>query len=54
MIAATTQTIFGHPSQEYLNAITIATNQAIADIGVTSIFIMDGINVIDKWFARKP
>jgi hypothetical protein len=43
-MAATARSIFGQPSQEYLNAITIATLHAIADTGMTSIFIMDGID----------
>jgi hypothetical protein len=34
------------PIQAYLNVITIVTTQAIADTGATSIFIMDGVEVI--------
>jgi hypothetical protein len=36
-----------------LNAINIATHQAIADTGATSIFIMDGINVVNKCLTTK-
>jgi hypothetical protein len=52
-IAAMASSIFGRPLQEYLNAITIAAHQAIADTGGTSIFIMDGINVVNKRLAMK-
>ncbi len=41
-IAATAQQLFGAPNLQYLNAITIAALQAIADTGATSIFIMEG------------
>jgi hypothetical protein len=34
-MAATARLIFGQPSQEYLNAINIATHQAIVDTGAT-------------------
>jgi hypothetical protein len=44
-LAATAQQIFGSPSQQYLNAFAIKTNQAIADTGATSIFIMEGTPV---------
>ncbi len=52
-MAATARSIFGQPLQEYLNAITIATHQAIAATGGTSIFIMDGINVVNKHLGTK-
>jgi hypothetical protein len=39
---------------QYLNALTAATNQAIANTGATSIFIMDGIHMVNKRVARKP
>jgi hypothetical protein len=39
---------------QYLNAITIATNQAIVDTGATSIFIMEGADVANKCIAVKP
>ncbi len=31
--AAAARSLFGHPSQEYLNAITVTSTQAIADTG---------------------
>jgi hypothetical protein len=40
--------------QEYLNAITIASTQAIADTGATSIFIMEGAKVVNKRCTSKP
>jgi hypothetical protein len=39
---------------EALNALTIATSHAIADTGATSIFIIDGINVVNKQMTSKP
>jgi hypothetical protein len=39
---------------QYLNALTIAASQAIADTGTTSIFLMEGINVKNKRPATKP
>jgi hypothetical protein len=36
-MAAMARSIFGQPLQEYLNAITIATHQTIADMGATSV-----------------
>jgi hypothetical protein len=47
-------TLFGNPMPQYLNALTIATNQAISDTGTTSIFIMEGANVDNKHPATKP
>jgi hypothetical protein len=47
-MATTARNLFGNPMPQYLNAITIATNQAIADTGATSIFIMDGVEVENK------
>jgi hypothetical protein len=52
-MAARAKSIFGQLLWEYLNAITIATHQANADTGTTSIFIMDGINVVNKQLATK-
>jgi hypothetical protein len=46
--------LFGMPSHEALNAITIDAQQAIADTGATSIFIMDGVNVDNKRSASNP
>jgi hypothetical protein len=39
---------------QYLNAITITTNQAIADTDTTSIFIMVGTDVNNKHLVVKP
>jgi hypothetical protein len=46
--------MFGKPSTQYLNAMTIATNEAIADTGATSIFVMEGADVKNKRPALKP
>jgi hypothetical protein len=42
------------PMDQVISAVTIARNHAIADTGVTSIFIMDGVDVINKRVASKP
>ncbi len=39
---------------QYLNALTLATNQAIVDTGVMSIFIMDGALVNNKHVTWTP
>jgi hypothetical protein len=39
---------------QYLNALTIATNQAITNIGATSIFIMEGADVDNKRITNSP
>jgi hypothetical protein len=54
MMAATARKLFGNPMPQYLNAITIATIQVIADTGATSIFIMDGVEVENKGLTKKP
>ncbi len=41
-LVTTAHHLFGAPTPQYFNAITIATSQAIADTGATSIFIMEG------------
>ena len=46
--------IYVNPSEDYLNAITNASTHAIADTGATSIFIMDGIDVVNKRVALQP
>jgi hypothetical protein len=51
-LTATARHIFGTPTPQYLNALTIATNQAIADTGTMSIFIMDGLVMVNKRVAR--
>ena len=52
--AAAAQHLFGMPTQQALNAITIDAQQAIADTGATSIFIMDGVDVDNKRVASNP
>jgi hypothetical protein len=54
LLAALARTLYSNPKPQYLNAITIATNLAIADRGATSIFVMDGVDVENKWLATKP
>ncbi len=46
--------LFGSPMPQYLNALTIATNLAIADTGATSIFIMEDADVDNKCPATVP
>jgi hypothetical protein len=46
--------IFGQPSHKYLNTITIATTYAITNTGAMSIFIMDGVDVVNKQVSPKP
>ncbi len=46
--------MFSNPMPQYLNALTIAANQAIADTGSTSIFIMEGADVANKRVATSP
>jgi hypothetical protein len=54
LIAAVARHLWGNPLHQYLNAITIATNQAIVNTGAMSIFIMDGIDVENKRIATRP
>jgi hypothetical protein len=54
LMAMAARTLFGNPMPQYLNAITIAPNQAIANTGATSIFIMAGADVNNKRLAVKP
>jgi hypothetical protein len=53
-IAAKARHLWGNPSPQYLNAITISANLAIADTGVTSIFIIEGVKVTNKRVAVRP
>jgi hypothetical protein len=53
-LVALARTLHGNPKPQYLNAITIATNLAVADIGATSIFVMDGVDVENKQLATNP
>ncbi len=49
-----TSLLYGNPKPQYLNAITIAMNLALADTGATSIFVMDIVDVENKRLATKP
>jgi hypothetical protein len=53
-LVAAANHVFGKPTSDYLNAISIATTHAIADTGATSIFIMDGVDVVNKRPAPDP
>ncbi len=53
-LAAAANRLFGAPTHEVLNAITIDLQHAIADTGATSIFIMDGVDVDNKRIATHP
>jgi hypothetical protein len=50
---ATARHLFGALTPQYLNVITIATSQAVADTGATSIFIMKGTPIKNIWPATK-
>jgi hypothetical protein len=52
-LAAIARHLLGAPTPLYLNAIMIATLQAIADTGATSIFILEGKPVKNIWPATK-
>jgi hypothetical protein len=53
-LVAAASTMYGIPKLQYINAITIAPNHAVADTGATSIFVMDGVDVANKRVATKP
>jgi hypothetical protein len=52
-MAKTACKLLGNPMPQYLNAITIATNQAIADTGATSLFMMDGVEVENRRITKS-
>jgi hypothetical protein len=54
LLAVTARAIFGNPMPQYLNALAIAANDAIADTGATVIFIMDNAEVDNKRVTMKP
>ncbi len=54
LIAAAARYLWGYPSPQYLNAIMVATTQAIANTGVASIFLMYRIDVENKCIATRP
>jgi hypothetical protein len=51
-LAATARHLFGYPTPQYLNAITVTTLQAL-DTGAMSIFMMAGKPVKNIWPAMK-
>jgi hypothetical protein len=46
--------LYGNPKLQYLNAITITTNLAVADKGAMFIFVMDGVDIENKQLATQP
>ncbi len=52
-LAAIAWHLLGNPVPQYLNAKTITTHMAIADTGATSIVIMEGADVANKWVAQS-
>ncbi len=52
-LAAVACHLFGAPAYKILNAITIATQETIADTGATLIFIMEGVDLDNKYVATK-
>jgi hypothetical protein len=54
LLLATVRAMFGNPMLQYLNALTIAANQAIVGTGATSIFIMEGANMANKCVPTAP
>jgi hypothetical protein len=53
-LVAVAHSLFGKPTHEFLNAITIITTEALADTGATPIFIIEGVDVVNKHQAKKP
>jgi hypothetical protein len=54
-LAATARHLWGsNPVPQYLNAMTITTHMAIADMGAMSIFIMECADVANRQVAQKP
>ncbi len=53
-LAKSARKMFGAPMPQYLNALTIAALQAIADTGATSIFVMEKVDIENKCPATKP
>ncbi len=45
---------YGTQQPSHINAITIAPNHAVADTGATSIFVMDGVDVVNRRVAAQP
>ena len=53
MIAATRE-VCGNLMPQYLKALTIATELAIADTGTMSIIVMEGVDVKNKQLTKNP
>ncbi len=47
-------TMYGTQQPSHINAITIAPTHAVADTGATSIFVMNGVDVVNRRMATKP
>ncbi len=47
------QATFSNPMPQYLNALTVAANKALADTGVTTIFIMNNAEANNKRVATR-
>ncbi len=47
-------TIYGTQRPSHTNTITIAPTHAVANTGAASIFIMDGVDVVNRRVASKP
>jgi hypothetical protein len=54
LLAAMARAMIGNPMPQYLNALTIAANQAITDTGATSIFIMEDADMANKCITTSP
>jgi hypothetical protein len=54
LLAALARILYSNPKPQYLNAITFTTNLAVADMGATSIFVMDGVDIENKQLETKP
>ena len=53
-LASTARALYGALMPQYLNALTLVTNQAIADTGAMLIFIMDGAPIYNKRVTWTP
>jgi hypothetical protein len=53
-LALTMRALYGAPMPQYLNALTLAANQAIADTGAMPIFIMEGAPIDNKHVTWMP
>ncbi len=53
-LTALAKILYSNPKPQYLNATTIAMNLEVVDMGATSIFVMDGVDVENIRLATKP